>query len=431
MMKKLILTLLLVLFPISFALSNNSPSLEGQQSDSPIIFIVDGSGSMWGKVQNEFKIVVARTVMKDLVGNIPTERPLGLVVYGHRKKGDCSDVEYKVKPAPNSQSKITQTLEDINPTGKTPLAVSAKMVIDDLKANNAKATIILVTDGIETCEGDLCELVADAQKNGIEFKMHIVGFDLEPEAREALECAANAGQGQYFDATNSEELGEALNNAVEEDIDNDDYNLTVRATREGTLVDTWVRVYDAATNEEAGGCRTYAADHSNPCKILLEPGTYNIEARLLEGSKGVFTTLKNVVIPAEGIVEQSVDFSTGKLSTLVTHNGELWDATVKITDPATGKVVGGGRTYYHAGKNPNVSEIPPGTYNVEIMALKVQGTSVKQIFENVVVQPAQTAEVSHNYETGIIIHQSCPQWRTSRCHDKNNRDYNGKSGGRK
>ncbi len=402
MIQKFIFTLLILFFQVSLQASNPiTPIVEGQEGETPIIFIVDGSGSMWGKVQNEFKIVIARTVMKDLVGDIPSERPLGLVVYGHRKKGDCADVEYMVKPMTGSQAKITQTLDKINPTGKTPLAVSAKMVIDDLMATKTKATIILITDGIETCEGNLCELVAEAQRNGIEFKMHIVGFDLEPEAKANLECAATAGQGQYFDATNSEELSEALNNAVEGNIDNDDYNLTVRAVRDGKLVDTNVQVFQEGSNHSIGGGRTYDSESSNPTKILLEPGKYRIRATLIN-ARGVFIEIPDVVISEEGIVEKEVDFSTGKISIGITNNGDLWDSTVKVTNTVTGENTAGGRSYTSPNSNPAVYEIPPGTYDVAVRGLNVLGMEHTHEIKNVVVKPSEVSEVSHNYQTGLF-----------------------------
>ncbi|MEZ4887996.1 MAG: VWA domain-containing protein [Chitinophagales bacterium] len=403
MVQKFVFTLFIVFFQLSLqATTFNNSIIEGQEGETPIIFIVDGSGSMWGKVQDEFKIVIARTVMKELVGNISSERPLGLVVYGHRRKSDCADVEYMVKPTAGSQASITNTLDKINPTGKTPLAVSVKMVIDDLMATKTKATIILVTDGIETCEGNLCELVAEAQKNGIEFKMHIVGFDLEPEAKANLECAAAAGQGQYFDATNSEELSNALNTAVEENVDNDAYNLTVRGVQDGKLVDTWVQVFREGEDASVGGGRTYDSENSNPTKILLEPGKYRIKATLIK-ARGVVIEIPDIVIPEEGIVEKEVDFSTGKISIGITNNGDLWDSTVKVVNVVTGENVAGGRSYTSPNSNPAVYEIPPGTYDVTVRGISIEGMDHTHKIENVVVKPSETSKVAHDYQTGVFF----------------------------
>ncbi|MEZ4685301.1 MAG: hypothetical protein R3B47_04320 [Bacteroidia bacterium] len=58
-----------------------------------------------------------------------------------------------------SKEAVKGHLQQIKPLGKTPLAASALMVIERLKTANEKATIILITDGIESCGGDLCEVV--------------------------------------------------------------------------------------------------------------------------------------------------------------------------------------------------------------------------------------------------------------------------------
>ena len=65
------------------------------QSNSPtnLLLILDASGSMWQKVEGEFKIVVARKVLKGLLGELPADSKVGLIAYGHRKKSDCADIE--------------------------------------------------------------------------------------------------------------------------------------------------------------------------------------------------------------------------------------------------------------------------------------------------------------------------------------------------
>ena len=64
-------------------------------ADSEGIYIIfDGSGSMWGQLNNgEYKIQAAREVLSDFVAQDFGARPLALRVYGHRRKGDCDDTE--------------------------------------------------------------------------------------------------------------------------------------------------------------------------------------------------------------------------------------------------------------------------------------------------------------------------------------------------
>ena len=70
------------------------PGLSASAEEYPgIMFILDGSGSMWGPAGSQTKIEAARDVMHQVVPSLPQELTIGLTSYGHRRKGDCSDVE--------------------------------------------------------------------------------------------------------------------------------------------------------------------------------------------------------------------------------------------------------------------------------------------------------------------------------------------------
>lgn len=63
------------------------------RAKSNILFILDGSGSMWAQVDNIPKIAIAKEVMIRLIQQLPDSVEAGLEVYGHRSKGDCNDIE--------------------------------------------------------------------------------------------------------------------------------------------------------------------------------------------------------------------------------------------------------------------------------------------------------------------------------------------------
>lgn len=63
---------------------------------SPIIFIYDASGSMWGQIDGISKMEIATDVLTTSINNFPENQNVGLVSYGHRREGDCRDVEFMV-----------------------------------------------------------------------------------------------------------------------------------------------------------------------------------------------------------------------------------------------------------------------------------------------------------------------------------------------
>jgi hypothetical protein len=183
---------------------------------SAFLFILDASGSMWGKVEGRGKIDIAKEVLGNLIKNLPENIYVGFMVYGHRKKGDCRDVELMVPIGPLDKESLVNQINAISPKGKTPIGLSIERASDALKTTEEECAIILVSDGKETCEGDPCALVEELRASGIDFIMHVIGFDVSKKEREQLECIAKAGGGEYYSAKNVGEFKMAAKKATEE-----------------------------------------------------------------------------------------------------------------------------------------------------------------------------------------------------------------------
>ena len=124
-----------------------------------LLFILDASGSMWGQIDGENKIVIARKVFSDLVKDLADDSQVGLVAYGHRREGDCDDIETVYPIGPLDRASLVGHVNGINPKGKTPITKSIQQAFDVVRSNGGGASIILVSDGLETCGGDPCTTV--------------------------------------------------------------------------------------------------------------------------------------------------------------------------------------------------------------------------------------------------------------------------------
>jgi len=175
-----------------------------------VMFILDASGSMWGAAGSQKKIEAAKEVMAQAVPALPQEVKVGLAAYGHRRKGDCEDVEIIIPSGSDDRQGLIEKVKSLTPKGKTPIAASIKMVADTLKQKENETTIVLVSDGIETCHKDPCGVVKALKEAGIKFVMHVVGFGVGAEATEQLQCLAKAGGGQYFSAGDAKGLLAAM-----------------------------------------------------------------------------------------------------------------------------------------------------------------------------------------------------------------------------
>jgi Ca-activated chloride channel family protein len=367
-------------------------NLHAQKEPSPILFIYDASGSMWGQMDGKTKKEIASSVLTSAVNNLPADQNIGLIAYGHRRKGDCDDIQYLVDLSNNAKEKVTNAVNDINPIGKTPLARSANIAIESLKTSGRAATIILITDGIESCDGDLCKVITDARASGIDFKLHIVGFGLKEGEKEPLKCAANAGGGNYYDADNTAGLSSVLTEATTETVDQPGGNFSIYAVKNGEPVDALVKAVNADSRKDVDGVRTYR----DTGFIYLPAGKYVIEIKPLENTKISATTITVEMKEGES-KHQEISFDSGKLEVTTLNNGEGWDATIKVVHTGTTDYAAGGRTY---GRTKEL-ELDPGEYDIVLEALKISGVTTKHTLEKLVVKPNQTTPVRHNFESGI------------------------------
>ena len=175
------------------------------------MLVLDASGSMWGQIDGKAKIDIARESLKTLLASWPQDRAVGLVVYGHRKKDDCNDIETLIPVGTVDASKMAATVDALTPIGKTPLSAAVKHAAEALKYTEEKATVILISDGVETCNLDPCALGAELEKLGVDFTAHVIGFDvLKTEEQKGLRCLAENTGGKFISAANASELNAAL-----------------------------------------------------------------------------------------------------------------------------------------------------------------------------------------------------------------------------
>lgn len=186
-----------------------SPTV-GAQMQSNLVVVLDGSGSMWGRLQDDrMKIVEAKRVTRELLEDVPAGVDLGFVAYGHRQKGDCADIE-TIAPLGTAPAAITDAVEGIVPRGKTPITDSLRHAAGLLSSSDKPSTLVLVSDGIETCQGDPCALAKELKVGGIDLIIHTVGFGVGDEAASQLQCVAEAGGGNYYHVTDGSQLRDAL-----------------------------------------------------------------------------------------------------------------------------------------------------------------------------------------------------------------------------
>ena len=189
-----------------------APPAEGQLRN--LVIILDSSGSMAGRLGGETKMTAAKRVVKDLIENMPSDTNAGLVVYGARSpraKRDCADIEVLQPVAPVASATLAAAIDGLQPRGMTPIGASLRQAANALSGHAGASTIVLVSDGTENCESDPCQVAQEIRTElGIEVRVQVVGFDVDPGGRTLLECVAQGGGGAYYPAATADELETAL-----------------------------------------------------------------------------------------------------------------------------------------------------------------------------------------------------------------------------
>lgn len=180
-----------------------------------VMLVLDASGSMWGQIDGRAKIEIAREATGKVVSDWDQANQIGLIAYGHRRKGDCADIETLIPLGPMEGDVFMDTVNALNPKGMTPLSQAVIDAAQALRSSEQKATVILVSDGEETCDLDPCAVGAQLEKDGVDFTAHVIGFDVQNPAHQAqLRCLAENTGGRYFNARDALELGSAVQGAM-------------------------------------------------------------------------------------------------------------------------------------------------------------------------------------------------------------------------
>ncbi|MBK9108666.1 MAG: VWA domain-containing protein [Saprospiraceae bacterium] len=364
------------------------------------LFILDASGSMWQKLGEEYKIAVAKRMMKKIVQSLPDGAQTGLIVYGHQSKSDCNDIEMLVPLGPLDRTDFINKLDGINPKGKTPIANSIAKALDFIKSLNKPINIILISDGLETCEGNACELVKKAKAQGTKITLHVVGFGLEEKDLSPLECIAQAGGGQYFPANNEEELAAALKKSVEVPVLNGGY-LSVNVALNGKPVDATVKVFRKGEAKETAFGRTYTGAETNPRIFLLPDGNYEVEVCAITLDGRPVQRIIDLKVTSNDTLQRVVDFTNGKFEILVTRNSVLSDAVVILYHSGTKKVAAQTRSYKDAKNNPVLFQVLPGLYDVQISSVEIDGKPEIRMEKHSLAGGAKVS-LSHAWKSGEL-----------------------------
>lgn len=192
-----------------------------------VAFIVDVSGSMAEPLATgEIRMDAAKRVLNDVFASIPNRKGInvGLRIYGFEgdnsdatKDLSCKSSKLVVPMKGVNRDSLAQQVSELQPTGWTPIALSLQQAQKDFPAASKNVTnaVVLITDGVETCDGDPCSVAGSLQSGSKHIATNVVGLALTDEQQQTISCIAERGKGQLFGAGSGEELSSSLFSVLE------------------------------------------------------------------------------------------------------------------------------------------------------------------------------------------------------------------------
>lgn len=208
---------------LCFSTQLSAQNKQEEQVVTRILFVFDGSQSMYARWQSGTKIDIAQRLMTQMLDSLQSLHSegfqLALRVYGHQKPvppQDCNDTRLEVPFKYNNIPSIKRVLSGLTPKGTTPIARSLLRSASDFPpCEHCRNIIILITDGVEACDEDPCAASLRLQKQGIILKPFVIGIGLDKDFKQTFDCVGN-----YYDAADEETFKNVLGVVISQALDN-------------------------------------------------------------------------------------------------------------------------------------------------------------------------------------------------------------------
>ncbi|MCU0421294.1 MAG: VWA domain-containing protein [Bacteroidia bacterium] len=238
-----------------------------------ILFLLDASGSMYASMDKDIRINIAKRLLSKIMDSLEQAKDVqvALRVYGHTTppgQRNCKDTRLEVPFKYNNHKEIKEKIKGIIPKGTTLIAQSLQESASDFPAEiGVRNIIILITDGIEECDGDPCAVSEALQSKGVALKPFIIGIGGTEDFRKAFECV-----GRYYDANTEESFNNALNVIITQALNNTTVQVNLLDIN-GKPVETNVNMsfYDMHSNQLITNYVHTMNERGIPDTITLDP----------------------------------------------------------------------------------------------------------------------------------------------------------------
>jgi Ca-activated chloride channel family protein len=331
------------------------------QTTTRILFILDASNSMNLDWNNQTRMAAAKDVLTKSVENLRgvPNLELALRVYGHQSNvtntyQDCQDTKLEVAFGPSNIDPIKAKIKGLQAKGATPIARSLEAAAADFPDTLARNFIILITDGLESCDNDPCIIARKLREKGVKVTPFVIGLGMDLSYLDKFECI-----GSYTDAESKVAFENVLSNILSKALLNTTVQINLN-TVEGKPLETDVSMflYETGTTN-----LKYTYEHTLNRKGL--PDTLVLDPKLKYDLRvaTVPAIAKNniAIVPHTHNVIQ-VPAGQGQLKVTSVKSPEGTILETRILENSSSKTL-------HVQQLGDIQKYLVGTYQLEILTL--------------------------------------------------------------
>lgn len=251
-----------------------------------VLLILDCSNSMWDRWQSDAKIKVTQKVLLKFLDSVANQNDIevALRVFGHLNK-NAYGTRLEVPFGANNNYQIQSKIKTLVPNGGCTVSTALENSLNDFpvisgtsssqqKDQQARNIILIITDGMDDCDGSICQVARQVQMSGVIVQTFILGIGNPKDFQSNLDCA-----GKFSYIPDEENYTQALYDIFR--LSEEESQLVIKLTdEEGHLYEaaTPVALYDSQTKVVKYSTIYSIDDQYTPDTLVIDPlVAYDIE----------------------------------------------------------------------------------------------------------------------------------------------------------
>ena len=158
---------------------------------------------MWDRWQSDSKIKVTQQVLLKFLDSIANQHNIevALRVFGHLNRNSYG-TRLEVPFEKDNNYKIQSKIKTLVPNGACTAASALSSSLNDFPTtvgepgrmksgtdNQSRNIILIITDGMDDCDGNICDVARQVQMSGVIVQTFILGIGNKKDFQHSLDCA--------------------------------------------------------------------------------------------------------------------------------------------------------------------------------------------------------------------------------------------------